>query len=727
MYAINVIDEGTSSNAVRDRLHNRHVASLFIEEAELVGIDQPREDLIKLLVTAEDKLKVISVVGMGGLGKTTLVRKVYDNEKVKGWFNCHAWITVTQSFTYEVILRSVLTQFYGVRNEPLPERIDTMEGIQLMETLRVFLQDKRYVVVLDDMWHINAWECLKYAFPNNGYGSRILITTRNLDVGISSQETSGCVYNHKPLPPAEAWSLFSKKAFRNIPGGVCPPELKALSENIVKICEGLPLAIVTIGGLLSKKGTFLEWKRLHDGLLHSMLANNPNLQPITRILLLSYNDLPHILKSCFLYFSIFPKDHTVKRITLIRLWISEGFIESEKGETPENVAESYLNDLIDRSMVQVAEHYDHGRVRSCRVHDLIHAIARLKSKEENFSTTLVTRNSQVHERIRRLSIHNNDEDLKDISLSHVRALFIFGANSLLFSSIRNQFHRFRLLKVLDLQGAPIEKFPIEFGKLLHLRYLSLRNTKIRKLSKSIGKLQNLEILDLKGTYVSELPKGILKLRKLRHLLAYHYYTGRLPSFYYSNGVKLPEGIGRLKKLQKLTYLAANEDSNIVKELGNLTKLKRLGVMKLRSKDGANLCSSIEKMKSLLSFSVQSIRTDEILDLKSLSSPPPVLQGLSLRGPLQTLPHWISSLNNLVRMRLRWSRLKEGSLGPLQSLPNLVELTLIHAYDGFKLHCQRGGFKKLQILDLEQLMNLKFVIVEGAMPNLRKMYIRGCLQ
>ncbi|CAL9039487.1 disease resistance protein RPM1 [Musa acuminata AAA Group] len=727
----NMYNFNLNSIASRERLHDRHVAALFIEEAELVGIDKPKEDIIRWLVKGESNLKVISVVGMGGLGKTTLVRKIYDDEKVKGWFNSHAWITVTQSFEVNELLKSIISQFYEERHEVLPGRIENMGDIQLIDILRQFLQDKRYLVVLDDLWHINAWDDLKYALPNNDCGSRILITTRIGDVGISCLETPGHVYKLQPLPPTKAWSLFCKKAFRSIPGRVCPPELQEISEDIVRVCEGLPLAIVTIAGLLSKKEGVLEWRTMRDN-LHAELANNPKLETIKRILLLSYNDLPYFLKSCFLYFSIFPKECSVKRITLIRLWIAEGFIESEKGETMERVAVEYLNDLIDRSMIQVAEHYDYGRVRSCRVHDLIHDLIVLKSKEENFSTALIRQNREIQGRIlgriRRLSTHDTGEHLlQTIDLSHLRAFFVFGENGFSISSMGNLFNRLKLLKILDLEGAPIDSFPVEFGKLPHLRYLSFRNTRINKLSKSLGRLNNLETLDLKGTYVTELPKTIINLQRLRHILAYHYYTGNHPPFYHADGVKLPQGIGRLRELQKLTYLETDQDSGIVRELGNLTQLKRLGIVKLRREDGPGLCTSIEKMELLRSFSVTSIGMDEFLNLQSLKSPPPLLQRLYLRGPLETLPNWISSLKYLVRMRLRWSRLKENSLGILEALPNLIELTLIHAYDGLKLVCQKGGFQKLKILDLERLNNLNYVIVDGAMPNLQKMYIRSCMQ
>ncbi|XP_077236604.1 disease resistance protein RPM1-like [Tasmannia lanceolata] len=725
-YALNRTEQGSSSSST---WHDLRVNALFVEEAELVGINKPRNELVEWLLDEDQKLKTISVVGMGGLGKTTLVKNVYDNERAKGNLECYAWITVSESITTEKLLKSMVKEFCKSRKEPVPEGLDSMKDAQLIDELREYLQNKRYVIVLDDVWHLDLWEGVKYALPDCRCGSWIMITTRNNDVASSCKETSGLVYNLKPLPFNEAWDLFCKKAFQSNLGGSCPPELKDLSEKIIKRCGGLPLAIVTVGGLLLKKNESLkEWEKI-DQSLGSQLETNDNLQSMKRILWLSYNDLPYYLKSCFLYLSIFPAEKLITSSRIIQMWVAEGFIEEKQGMTVEDVAEGYLEDIIGRSMVQVIESYDDGRVRNFRVHDFVREIVLSKSREENFSTISIELATRLPDKIRRLSLHKNFESMpKNKTFSHLRSFFMFGIDKLPDPSMAAFFTGFRLVKVLDLEDAPIEKFPSEITNLFHLRYLSLRNTKIETLPKSIGKLKNLETLNLKGTSVSELPDEILKLEHLRHLLMYHYASEDYTSFHYMHGVRVPTQIGCLGSLQKLMVVEVNQDSSLIKEVGRLTQLKRLGIIKLRKEDGTELCASIEKMTHLRSFCVQSIDMDEFIDLQSLSLPPPKLQRLYLRGRLEMLPDWIGKLQHLVKIAIRWSRLRVEPLTSLQSLPNLLVLELFKTYEGEELCFKAGGFQRLKMLELREMSGLNQVRVEeGAMPKLQQLYINRCVE
>ncbi|KAK1268655.1 Disease resistance protein RPM1 [Acorus gramineus] len=398
-----------------------------------------------------------------------------------------------------------------------------------------------------------------------------------------------------------------------------------------------------------------------------------------RIILLSYTDLPYNLKSCFLYLSLFPEDYNIKFMKLIRLWMAEGFVKSnQQNIMVEEVAKEYINVLIKRGLILIADRNSYGKVISCRVHDVVREIILSKAREENFTT------------------------------------FTDGV------------HMFRLLKVIDLDGMPLKVFPPEITELLHLRYLSLRDTSISELPKSIKRLCNLETLDLKGTMVRELPVEILKLRKLRHLLVYRYddFQLNLP-FDSVKGVRMPIGIGKMLELQKLSYLDGRPGQ--VKELRKLTQLKRLGIIKLRTEDGRDLCDAIQNMESLLSFDVTSRHENELLDL-CLSQPPKLLQRVYLKGMLESLPSWITMLQNLVKLYLRWSKLKDDPFESLQNLPNLAELELSRAYDGNELRCGEGGFKKLQVLHIHYLNELKMVeIGEGAMCGLQKLWIMECLQ
>ncbi|KAF8390905.1 hypothetical protein HHK36_023204 [Tetracentron sinense] len=718
--------EASTSNDTRNIWHNSRGDALVVEEADLVGITRPRDELIRLLFQEESRLGVVSVAGMGGLGKTTLVKKAYDDQRVKGHFQHHVWITVSESFQIEKILRDTIRQLFQEIKQPVPAEVDTMNDVDLRVRVKEFLQQKRYVIVLDDIWRSHAWEAVKHALPDSKCGSRVMVTTRSASVASSCIESYGHVYELKPLAQEEAWVLFCRKAFRS---NGCPSELQVLSQNILRRCDGLPLAIVAIGGLLSTKDkTVMEWQRAHHS-LGSGLESNEKLTSVMKILLLSYNDLPYHLKSCFLYVSIFPEDYLIERTRLIRVWMAEGFVQEQGHIAAEEVADHYLNELIDRSLIQAVEVSDYGRVRECRVHDLMREIIISKSREQNFATVVAEQNSKgLPQKIRRLSFHksSNENIAQNLNISHTRSFVSFGLDTLTNGSVHAYFHRFMLLKVIDLRGAPLDVFPSEIEDLFHLRYLSLRRTNIKMIPKSIGKLQNLEILDLKHTYVSTLPPQILKLQKLHHLLVCRHEMEPYPLFDFQKGFNIPRGIGSLVSLQKLYFI----EGNMISELGGLSQLRRLGITKLHSKDGKVLCASIEKMSNLLSLDIHAKNEEEPIDLESLFSPPLLLRRLFIHGRLEKVPPWISLLHNLVRICFGWSRFKgnplEAPFEALEALPNLAQLSLYQAYDGTFLSFRVSGFQRLKRLDLHKLEQLTMVEVErGAMPCLEQLTIDRC--
>lgn len=699
--------------------------ALLIDKADLVGIEEPKKLLVDWLMGGDAKREVVSVVGMGGLGKTTLVKQVIEEPVVKKHFAVSAWITLSRSSDIKILLKELLEQLAQVVRKPVPPGAHKMNGHWLKIVIKDILQRRRYLIVLDDAWDANRWDAIKHAFPNNSHGSRIVITTRKSELASTAcADFSGKVHNMEPLTTDQSWNLFCRKTF---PGdNSCPSHLKEICSYILKKCDGLPLAIVAISGVLATKDTrrIDEWDLIRRS-FRAEIDGNDQLQNLKKVLSLSINDLPYYLKSCLLHLSVFPEDHKIERKRLIRLWVAEGFVEGNEGKTPEETAEDYFNKLLSRSLIQVAETTSDGRVKICRVHDILREIITSKSKDHSFTTITNDQGDFWPEKVRRLSIHNTLQPLQPYrSLSQLRSLYMFGVESSFISAILAS--TIKLLGVLDLQAAPITRFPSQVVDSYYLRYISLRYTEVKMLPKSIGKLHNLETLDLKHTNVTELPVEVLKLQKLRHLLVYRYENISYLCFKY--GFKALTEIGALQSLQKLTYIEVDDERSnmIMNEVGKLTQLSRLGILKLRKEDGRDLCCAIAKLTNLQALSVSAVKDDEIIDLHHLISPPQLLQRIYLRGRLQALPRWICSLHSLTKLHLRWSQLKEDPLVSLQSLPNLVHLELLQVYNGKTICFKSGGFKKLRILGLDNFEELRCVeFKDGAMPCLEKLIIQRC--
>ncbi|XP_048322786.2 disease resistance protein RPM1-like [Ziziphus jujuba] len=401
-------DGSTTTTSAAASWYDPRKEALYLEEAEVVGIDSPRDELIGwLLDKRQTHRTAISVVGMGGSGKTTLAKKVYDSVKQK--FDCHGWVTVSQSYQKVELLKDIIKKFCEGNKEPAPEGINAMDEETLTNKLREYLLQKRYVVIFDDVWKVDFWGDIEHALLDNKNGGRVVITTRNMEVANFCRISSLVhVRRLKPLPHDKAWQLFCNKVFKFDFEGRCPTYLAELSHKIVHKCEGLPLAIVAIAGLLSTKNkTIHEWQKLHDS-LSSELESNPQLASIRKILSLSYSDLPHHLKSCFLYFGMYPEDYSIRCSRLIRQWIAEGFVNQKKDKTLEEVALEYLAELIHRSLVQVSKVDSRGRLRNCRIHDLLREVV-VKKMESSFCHVVDGNESTLKGEIvtRRLSIVNN--------------------------------------------------------------------------------------------------------------------------------------------------------------------------------------------------------------------------------------------------------------------------------------------------------------------------------
>ncbi|KAK4575648.1 hypothetical protein RGQ29_026565 [Quercus rubra] len=498
-------------------------------------------------------------------------------------------------------------------------------------------------------------ECIKYSFPKNDKGSRIIITTRYEDVAPPRSESLDYyVYKLSPLPFEKAFELFCKKVFK-CEGGQWPPEFVDISFGIVEKCGGIPLAIVAIGGLFSTKAKVVsKWNKVLDS-LSSEFEINSYLRSIARILAFSYHDLPYNLKA------------------------SKGFVKEKKGHTLEDVILS-------------------------------------RSEELNFNLVSMSNFSNFKRIAQRLSIQINvNTRLQNITNSQICSILILEVHEVPNSFLSTCFANFKLMKIMD----------CEVGNLFHLRYLSLRDTKVQMLPKSIGKLHNLETLDLKQSLVAELPMEISGLCKLQYLVAYNHNKDTKFNINSFRGVKIPNGIGLLKSLQKLSLIEAST-ATLITELGSLSHLKKLVICKLKKENGMDLCTAIQKMSHLRSLGISATSEEEVLNLQSLPSPPPLLQTLFLLGQLEKFPKWIPKLKSMVKLFLYWSKLMKDPLKVLQALPILMNLALYDGYKGEQLHIEGGGFQKLKFLQLRYLGGLnRLIIDEGALPLLEMLQIGPC--
>ncbi|KAL4353157.1 hypothetical protein GQ457_06G000290 [Hibiscus cannabinus] len=731
-YRVSSSDSRKSDKQIRGEYYrnnwvkNLSESTLFFKDDDLVGIDKAQSELLGWLMDQELQRTVISVVGMGGLGKTTLVANTFNKKVVKQHFDCCAWITVSQQYVVTDLFKSIIKGLYNKGKEKIDPLInlDSMSYLELLEELVDFLQPRRFLIVIDDVWSTHLWQDISVALPANKNGSRILLTTRNENVASFEFGVVKHIFPLKHLPFEESMTLFCKKAFIG-KDGQCPPYLESSATKLVAKCQGLPLAIVALGGLMASKNSIADWSKVYNNLNQELNENDAYFERLKYISLLSYHDLSYTLKQCFLYCCIFPEDCEIKLNRLIRLWMAEGFVEPLKKAIPEVVAERYLTELICRGLLQVVRRNGSGRPKAFKMHDILREFAVSMSRSIKFVAISDGKEEIGDDGIRRWSIEAKGKEMKGASetaLSRLRSLFVFAVDETSKSSFNRLPSGFKLMRVLDLEDTPINELPDELGNLFNLRYLNLSRTLVKGLPNSISKLYNLRSLVMKWTQIKELPAGILRLKNLRHLIAYRYGVNVM-EFDIFVGIVVPSNICLLSNLHLLVAVEAR--GNLIKQISKMTQLRKLGLANVKETDEKSLCLAIAKMIHLRSLGVKSCNEDEQLKMDALESAPPSLEKLVLAGKLEKVPHWFNSLDSLTVLWLHWSRLRHDFLPHIQGLPNIGELTLVNAYEGERLDFIEG-FQKLKLLRIKGCPRLKEIVInKGVMPGLQELNIDQC--
>ncbi|XP_027060909.1 putative late blight resistance protein homolog R1A-3 [Coffea arabica] len=665
-----------------------------------VGLEDEAASIINRLTRGSSQLQIVPIVGMPGLGKTTLATKVYNNPLVTSHFYTCAWCTVSQVYHRKNLLLEILTCIHS----KLPEKFSEMCEEDLAAEVRRGLLRTRYLIVLDDIWDAEAWKGLEASFPDNQNGSRVIVTSRKSDVATSRDKLDEGPHFLRPLTPDESWDLLNMKLF---PGNdLPPPELCELQTKIVEMCQGLPLTIVIVAGILACEDQ-RGWKELVDGLSSRIVSST---EQCSAAIELSYKNLPENLKPCFLYFGAFPEDHEHTAEKLIWLWGAEGFTQKTQFKSAEDVANDFLMDLIQRSLVIVSKQRSIGGVKACRVHDLLHEFCVTKGKEENFLQLVrgydEICNFRVPRNLRRLCINSKPEHFCK------SRLFAPTIHSLIHSDggkrhrylgfeISPIFGIFKLVRVLELSNINLgTTFPRELELLVQLRYLAILGN-MKSIPSSIANLLNLETFIVENDQnVLLLPATIWNLKKLRHLQIKNFM---LPIHNLDTAAHLCD----LNSISGVYFDSWETMRKVFIKIPNIHKLK---------------CILADNEHNWFS-------ADKILVLDFLSG----LESLNLMfNPYGHLPNpcqfefqFPLAIRKLAlsNFRFPWSK-----ISAIENLPNLEVLKLLRdAFDGVIWNMKKEGFPKVRFLEIFALNIVKWTADEDVdcFPSLQKLVLTSC--
>ncbi|KAJ1699057.1 hypothetical protein LUZ63_007569 [Rhynchospora breviuscula] len=502
-FGVSNLDDGSSG---KSRPPIRRLIVADIDETEVIGFESDKEEIISRLVHDENSRRsVVSIVGPGGIGKTTLAQTVYNS--VKDRFEFHIWLSVTQEVNLIDLLKKMHEKLQPVNQRDHHELTEE----SLVREIHASMKENKYLVFLDDVWTEDVWYQLQMVCPDAKNGSRVLITSRFVNVAKAADpKPSELQY----LNEEQSVQLLLKKAFPlKDPNESYPQDLSELAKEYSKKCGGLPLQLAELGNLLSRKSPdYQTWHRFMRSI--DWVTDGKNCFDTIAI---SYEHLPLHLKSCFMSFSVFPENYEINAQSLISYWSVEGFIPQEGRGTMYDKAQGYLDDLAQRCMIQVTKrNTTTGNIERWRVHTLLRILAVHEAREKNFITVFWKQEDNRKEAARHASFHlytpemqNNFTENKDITEyagPNVRSLMFFGK----ILPIRS---RMKLLKVLVVYHTSVT---FDDGKhtwlenLISLRHLEFRECTLENdtLPESIDCLHHLEYLDLTDTKIVDLPKSI---------------------------------------------------------------------------------------------------------------------------------------------------------------------------------------------------------------------------
>ncbi|KAF3673459.1 putative late blight resistance protein -like protein R1B-14 isoform 2 [Capsicum annuum] len=672
-------------------LPNQH-SNPVSDDDEIVGFEIETEKLIQYLTRGTSELDVIPIVGMGGQGKTTIARKVYNKDMIVSHFDVQAWCIISQSYNLTELLQDIFSQVTGSKDNGDKEDI-------LSAKLRKSLMGKRYLIVLDDMWDCMAWDDLCLCFPDGGNRSRVVVTTRLEKVGEHVKYYTDL--NFLPfLTPDESCKLLQKKVFQKED---LPPELQDVSLAVAEKCKGLPLVIIFVAGIIKRNKMEASWWHEVKDALFEYLDHESGEYSLSTMQL-SYDNLPDYLKPCLLYMGMFPEDERIPVSKLISLWIAEGFVQNiESGRLKEEIAEDYLMDLISSNVVMVSRRRYNGKVKYCQVHDVVLHFCLEKSRQENFMLALKGNHIQFQPsewKGNRVSLSFSKELSKFTSLAskkrkpfqqHLRSLITTNCTNSEWNPFR-QVSEVRLLKVLDLSSFSVRALSSATLKpLIHLKYLAVKADKFHFHPEP--HLPHLETLIVSSYNQSPLlAASFWKMKKLRHVEIYY---AELDLEFDKQGIF--EESSKLENLRILRGVKYQAD--------------RVNVLLRR-------CPNIHELqisfKAHNFFACISLKLESLTQLR-LSFDSVLLSGLHLPSNLKKLVLFKMPIENVMSFIARLPCLEYLQL---RELPTYLTLNRVWYLEDIK-------FLKLKYLKLVNLGISRWEASEDSFPQLETLVIKAC--